>query len=91
MNRRSFLKFAGLAGAALATVGINPLPTAAPLPAPLEPIPDAINYWYGATFITDVDCPDDRVYFINLSAVHAAPDGSWTFDGKEFGVVTNGS
>lgn len=79
MNRRNFLKFAGLASAALATVGIRPPATVAgelsTQPKELPSIAgatdfDAVERWYGAIMVPDPNCPPDRIYFMVQTRFH---------------------
>jgi len=68
MNRRSFLKFSAAAavGTAMAAAGIKP-------PLPSAPEATEIPYydphhlmWNGLPVRIDPNCPEDRIYFIDL-------------------------
>lgn len=75
MKRRSFL---GLLAAAAVAAGIRPSRASAPepaVPAPDvadvavgDPIVDLPSFaWQGIPFRVDPDCPEDVVFFVNMS------------------------
>lgn len=84
MNRRGFLKFAGMgalgAAAAVALPSIVSASVPTPYPAELMPVGtpyhvDDCMYFGGRRLIVDVDCPEDRIYFFDSRGINRTPDG----------------
>lgn len=100
MNRRSFLKLGALASAA-AALGVRPSKATVPEVPTLPPAESlemmAVDAEFPACFTwgsipihTDVDCPPDAIYFVNLSAIRRLPDGLFEIEPgteRQFGVI----
>lgn len=108
MNRRNFLKRGAMAalGTAIAVAAPSLLKpeiersdayAAAPLGIPAYVTNDHCFYYQGARFVVDVDCPEDTIYFMDMSRVRWEPDGMDGSRGfatdrrnwKYFGTVKN--
>jgi hypothetical protein len=69
MNRRSFLKLGAAAAVGVAAVRAGILPTKAAEAFNSYAQPPHGMMWQGIPMRVDIDCPEDRIYFVATSRV----------------------